>query len=155
MRLVRPYITEWGEEYAGHWDSAIKGNSALRAHLFRAMDLELAAFKSFFTVHMLWDLRNIFDSVRIEVLAPKLIELSYPPQLLTLGFIAHKAPRILMVGTSLSDILCCMARSMIAGCQQSCSWARGLLHGVVAKMCSVIPTSICYEHVDDLSQIIA
>ena len=36
MRLVSAHISQWDVKFAGEWDSAVKGNSALRAHGARA-----------------------------------------------------------------------------------------------------------------------
>ena len=37
MRLVSAHISQWDVNSPGKWDSALKGNSALRAHVARAM----------------------------------------------------------------------------------------------------------------------
>ena len=42
MRLVSAHISQWDVHFAGKWDSALKGNSARRAHVARAMGIELA-----------------------------------------------------------------------------------------------------------------
>ena len=42
MRLVSTHISQWGVMFVGKWDSAFKGNSALRAHVARAAGIELA-----------------------------------------------------------------------------------------------------------------
>ena len=155
MRILSPYIMEWDEKAAGHWDTAVRGSSALRAQIARSLDLELADFEELFIIHFLWDLRKFYDSVRIAKLIARLQALGYPPFLLILGLIAHKAPRILMVGHCCSDVIEKCGRSMLAGCQQSVSWARGLMHKLVEALGYVLPGSICFEHVDDLSHILA
>ena len=43
------------------------------------------------------------------------------------------------------------ASSILAGCLQSCSWARGLLFEFVQALVYVVPGSVCEEHIDDLS----
>ena len=35
MRLVSAHISQWDVKFAGKWDSVLKGNSALRAHVVR------------------------------------------------------------------------------------------------------------------------
>jgi hypothetical protein len=67
----------------------------------------------------------------------------------------HKAPRILNVGACSSDIISGCSRSIVAGCQQSVSWARGLLHNLVEGLGYIMPGSICFEHFDDLSHVLA
>ena len=153
MRLVGGSIRQWDAKSAGHWDSAIKGSTALQAQLARALDVELAKAEGKHSVHMLWDMRKFFDSVRIQKLIPHLERLGYPPSIMVLGFIMHKAPRILKVGVGCSKILGAIARSMLAGCQQSVSWTRGLLYEMVEGLGYVLPGSVADQHVDDLSQV--
>ena len=43
---------------------------------------------------------------------------------------------------------------MLAGCQLSPSWARGLLYELVEKLSLVDPENHCHEHVDDLSHVL-
>ena len=45
------------------------------------------------------------------------------------------------------------ASSILAGCLQSCSWARGLLFEFVQAPGYVVPGSVCEEHIDDLSHL--
>ncbi len=82
-------------------------------------------------------------------------ELGVDLRLLYLGLLAHKAPRILRVGHCVSQVIHQPGRSMLAGCQQSVAWARGLMHKLVKSLGYIIPNSVCYEHVDDLSQPVA
>ena len=154
MRMLAPTIADWDVTTAGPWDSALRGNSALRAHVARAVDIELADFEELFVVHFLWDMRKFYDSIRINKLVEQLDKLSYNPFILVLGLITHKGPRTLMVGQSCSEPIMQCGRSILAGCQQSCSWARGLLHALVESLGYIMPGSICNEHVDDLSQIV-
>ena len=50
MRLVSAHISQWDVNFAGKWDSALKGNSVLRAHVARA--------EGQFVIHFLWDMRK-------------------------------------------------------------------------------------------------
>ena len=47
--------------------------------------------------------------------------------LLVIGMLAHQAPRILKVGTCISETIVSTGNSIVAGCQASVSFARGLL----------------------------
>ena len=154
MRILSPYITEWDLQTAEHWDSALQGNSALRAHVARALDMELANFEDLFVLHFLWDMRKFYDSIRTHILVKKLEERGYPPHVMILGLIAHKAPRVLSVGPTISEPIVGCGRSMIAGCQQSVSWARGLMFDFVQSLGYILPGSVCSEHVDDLSHVL-
>ena len=57
-RIVGHVITEWDQTVAGPWGSAIKGSSALRAHLARAVGVELDTAEGRHVMHFLWDGRN-------------------------------------------------------------------------------------------------
>ena len=72
-----------------------------------------------------------------------------PLEILVLGSVIHKSPRCLQVGNSYSNIIMGCA-SILAGCLQSCSWARGLLFEFVQALGYVVPGSVCEEHIDDL-----
>ena len=43
---------------------------------------------------------------------------------------------------------------MLAGCQQSVSFARGMLYKLVEKLSAVDPEYPCHVHVDDLSHVL-
>ena len=59
MRLVSAHISQWDVKFAGKWDSALEGNSALRAHAARAAGIELAHNEGQYVTHFLWDMREI------------------------------------------------------------------------------------------------
>ena len=42
MHLVSAHISQWDVKFAGKWNTAMKGNPALRAHVARAAGIELA-----------------------------------------------------------------------------------------------------------------
>ncbi len=151
MRLAGSTITEWDVKAASLYDSAVKGSSSLRAHLGRALGMELARSEGKVSYHFLWDLKKFYDTVRLDVLHERLDAYGYNLPLLYLGFLAHKAPRTLKVGHCISGVISNTGRSMIAGCQQSVSWARGLLLRLVMAVSNVVPNSPCGVHVDDLS----
>ena len=154
MRLVSAHISQWDVNFAGKWDSALKGNSALRAHVARAMGIELAHSEGQFVIHFLWDMRKFYDSIKAHLLIPQLVARGYPLEILVLGTLTHKSPRCLQVGNSYSNIIMGCASSILAGCLQSCSWARGLLFEFVQALGYVVPGSVCEEHIDDLSQFV-
>ena len=60
MRLVSAHISQWDAKFAGKWDSALKCNSALRAHVARAVGIELAHIEGQYVIHFLWDMQNFF-----------------------------------------------------------------------------------------------
>ena len=154
MRLVSAHISQWDVNFAGKWDSALNGNSALGAHVARAMGIELAHSEGQFVIHFLWDMRKFYDSIKAHLLIPQLVARGYPLEILVLGTLTHKSPRCLQVGNSYSNIIMGCASSILAGCLQSCSWARGLLFEFVQALGYVVPGSVCEEHIDDLSHFV-
>ena len=149
MRLVSAHTSQWDVNFAGKWDSALKGNSALRSHVARAMDSE-----GQFVIHFLWDMRKFYDSIKAHLLIPQLVARGYPLEILVLGTLTHKSPRCLQVGNSYSNIIMGCASSILAGCLQSCSWARGLLFEFVQALGYVVPGSVCEKYIDDLSHFV-
>ena len=154
MRLVSDHISQWDVNFAGKWDSALKGNSALRAHVARAMGIELAHSEGQFVIRFSWDVRKFYDSIKAHLLIPQLVARGYPLEILVLGTLTHKSPRCLQVGNSYSNIIMGCASSILAGRLQSCSGARGLLFELVQALVYVVPGSVCEEHIDDLSQFV-
>ena len=151
VRLVSAHISQWNVNFARKWDSAHKGNSALRAHVARAMGIELAHSEGQKVIHFLWDMRKFYDSTKAHLLIPQLVTRGYPLEILVLSTLTHKSPRCLQVGNRYSDIITGCVSSILAGCLQSCSWARGLLFEFVQALGYVVPGSVCEEHIDDLS----
>ena len=125
MRLVVAHISQWDVNFAGIWDSAVTGNSALRAHVARAMGIELVHSEGQFVIHFFWDMRKFYVSIKAHLLIPQLVARGYPLEILVLGTLTHKSPRCSQVGNSYSNIVMGCASSILAGCLQSCSWARG------------------------------
>ena len=86
------------------------------------------------------------------MLAEELIERNFPPELMVLGTLAHHAPRILKVGTCISEPIVETGNSIVAGCIASVSFARGLLWILIDKLVHVLPRNPPWEHVDDIAQ---
>ena len=98
MRLVSAHISQWDVNFAGKWDSALKGNSALRAHVARAAGIELAHNEGQYVIHFLWDMRKFHDSIKAPLLIPQLVARGCPLEILVLGSLTHKSSRCLQVG---------------------------------------------------------
>ena len=118
---------QWDVKFAGKRDFSLKGNSALRAHVARAAGIELAHSEGQYVLHFLWDMRKFFDSIKAHLLIPQLVVRGYPIEILALGTLTHKSPRCLQVGSGFNDVITGCASSILAGCLQSCSWARGFV----------------------------
>ena len=97
-------------------------------------------------------MQKFYDSIDLLILAGELIKRNYPSELLVLGLLTHAAPRVLKVGQCLSEIIINTGCSMVAGCQQAVSFARGLLWDLVHTLTYTIERCPVHQHVDDLSQ---
>ena len=104
MRLVSAHISQWDVKFAGEWDSALKGNSALSLHVARA-GIGLAHSEGQYVIHFRRDTRKFYDSIKAHLLIPQLVARGYPLQILVLGSLTHKSPRCLQVGNGYSDII--------------------------------------------------
>ena len=78
MRSVSAPIIQWGVKFTGYWDSAFKGNSALRAHVARAAGIELAHSEGQHVIHFLWDMWKFYDSIKACLLIPQLVARGHP-----------------------------------------------------------------------------
>ncbi len=58
MRLCGDDIVEWDTTKAGFFDTAVAGSSALRAHLLRSLEVEVAATEGHSIAHILWDMEK-------------------------------------------------------------------------------------------------
>ena len=66
----------------------------------------------------------------------------------------HKAPRALLAGDAVSEVITGCSRSIIAGRQQSVSWSHGLLFHLAESLGNVEPGCVCNEHADDLFHVV-
>ena len=82
MRLLSAHISHWDVKFAGKWDSALKGNSALRAHVARAAGIDLAHSEGKYVIHSFWDMRKFHDSINAHLLIPQLVARGYPIEIL-------------------------------------------------------------------------
>ena len=97
-------------------------------------------------------MEKFYDSIDLCILAEELMQHEYPSELLVLGTLAHAAPIILKVGSCISEPIVSTGNSMLAGCQQAVSFARGFLWSLVDRLVHAIPRNPVWEHVDDLAQ---
>ena len=97
---------------------------------------------------------KFYDSVSFPLLVRELKTRNYTAPLLVLVFFVHACPRILRVGPSFGPLVHSCGNSMLAGCQQSTSFARGLLYELVQQLSVIYPDCPVHEHVDDLSHVL-
>ena len=89
MRLVSAHICQWDVKFAGKWGSALKGNSAFRAHVGWAAGLELAHSEGQHVIHLIWDVREFCGSIQVHVLVPQLVARGYPIKILVRSTLTH------------------------------------------------------------------
>ena len=154
MKFVCPAIRDWDVAKGKFWDSTLAGNSSLRAAVERALKVDNGVARGAQVGNLRWDMKEFYDSVQLPILCEALLKHDYPPELMVLGFFAHTAPRILKVGTCLGPVVNSCGRSMLAGDQQSVSWARALLNDLMEKLSVADPEFPCSSHVDDLSHVL-
>ena len=155
MKFSCPIIRQWDVD-EGHvfWDSALAGSPSLRSAVLRTLKLENGVTRGAWAAHMLWDMANFYDSIRLPILVTELAKRNFPTTLLVLGVLTHAAPRILRVGPSLGPIVHSCGKSVLAGCQLSTSWVRGLLYELMERLSRVDPEHPPNSHVDDISHVV-
>ena len=134
MKLEKPECSQWDEETAGHWDTAIAGNSCLRAALARALGMEAAQARGFATIGILWDLAAFFDSIRIHRLVKLALDRMIPPSALRLAMKVHTAARAFKEQPYVSQFVQPTGTSILAGCGRSISFTRAALYEVLDSM---------------------
>ena len=77
MRLVSTHISQWDVMFAGKWDSAFKGNSALRAHVARAAGIELAHREGQYVTPFFGTCGNFIGSSKAHLFIPQLVARGY------------------------------------------------------------------------------
>ena len=134
MRLISAHISQRDVNFAGKWDSALKGNSPLRAAAACAAGIELAHREGRYVIHFLWEVRKFYYSIKAHLLIPQLVARGNPIEILALEILTHKSPRCLQVGYGCSDVITGCASSISTGCLQRCSWARCLLFDLIQSL---------------------
>ena len=97
---------------------------------------------------------KFYDFIDLTILCQELIKRNFPKPLMVTGFFVHAAPRILRVGKCFGPVIHSCGKSILAGCQLSCSFARGMLWELTAKLATVDPEYPCAQHLDDLSHVL-
>ena len=92
MKFFCPQIRAWDLAKGHFWDSALAGNSSLRAAVMRALKVENGVARGAHIGHLLWDQRKFYDSVKLPILAKELLKREYPQELMVLGYFVHAAP---------------------------------------------------------------
>ena len=77
-KIRRPEIDAWESAWAGPWDAALKGSSALRAAILNLLQDELAVYRGRHTLTTtLWDEGKFYDNIDIVQLMDRSVEVDY------------------------------------------------------------------------------
>ena len=129
-KIRREQIDSWEQAWAGPWDAAVKGSSALRAAILGMLQDEVAVYRGRNTLTTLWDEEKFYDNIDILQLINKSKEVEYPIAILILGLQLHMSPRGLKCYHHCPGPV--LPRSgIIAGCSQSFTFARILLYKIL------------------------
>lgn len=112
---------------AGFWDSALAGQSALRAAAWRALGDETIAWLGGSVVAAWLDVRKFFDSLDPCELVEKLTALEFPPVVLYMQLLLHWFTRVLS-HSEFDSLAVHVSRSILAGTEASCSMGRGYVY---------------------------
>ena len=154
MKNFCPEIRTWDAKEGHFWDTALAGSSSLQGAVARALKVENACVRGAHVGHELWDMAKFYDSIDLTILCQELIKRNLPKPLMLTGFFVHAAPRILRVGKCFGPVIHSCGKSILAGCQLSCSFARGMLWELTAKLATADPEYPCAQHLDDLSHVL-
>ena len=126
-KVRRPQLDSWESAWAGPWDAAVKGSSALRAAILGMLQDEVAVYRGRNTLTTLWDEEKIDDNIDVVQLINKAEPLEYPFCILVLGLQLHMSPRGLKCYKHCPGLVL-PRNGIIAGCSQSITFARILLY---------------------------
>jgi hypothetical protein len=143
------HVKEWESRWAGHWDKAIAGCSALKAALVRAMRCEAASANELMCAESLVDMEQFYDNISPLCLLRLGRELRYPLRVLALETQLNVAPRMLVVGSACSAPQW-VANSTLPGTRCANSLARVYLHKVIEGVIAANPWSTVEQFVDDV-----
>ena len=153
FRMHKDYSQEWEASMHGAWDTAIKGSSALRAALKRALQIECAVAEEECFALILLDIQKFFDSIPLAALIRAGIALGYSPTLLGLNVLACLALRTLKSACGSSSEIQAY-RSIVAGLGEACNLARMIIYQVCERYSADHPTVPLKTFVDDMSQLV-
>ena len=105
MKLCKGTCDQWDARAAGHWDTAVKTSSCLRAALARALRVEAAVAKNFEATGILWDVSAFFDFIELADLVEFGLDMDFPPWELNLSLQVHAGARAFKEGPYISEFV--------------------------------------------------
>ena len=148
-------VNEWDRSFIAHWDTAVKGSSALRAGLRRLLRDEVATTKGEDIISILWDAEKFYDSLDLRLILREGQLSAMDTVVLSVCLEAYLCPRVLTVDSSCSlpvDI----ANSILQGCRfanRMCRFAMyKTLQSIHDRWMPKEPSMTIDQYVDDLAQ---
>ena len=142
---------QWEASKAGHWDTAIKGSSALLTGLMRALLDEAAAINNIVAVSAYFDMAKLYDSISLSKLCTFALKLKYPALPLSFSIQAYLGGRRLRADGCVSEETKPW-RSLVAGCKRANIYARIILYDLMDHLARKLPMVTAFQFVDDLVQ---
>ena len=154
--IRKPVGQTWSAGLQAHWDKAIKGSSALRAALARAVKAESALAKGFAVAGTFVDWEKFYDNTGLCDLFWEAFKHRYHPLDLLLAVQYYLGPRFIKVSGCLSEAIIPF-NSLAAGCGQAKNFTTALLYDMLEEAHKIDPLGIMRvdQYVDDLSQVAA
>ena len=139
----------WGTSQQKHWDSAVKGPSALRAAMAAKLMDELAPLEGMLRASILWDLGKFYDFIQLDNLTRAALRFEYPACLLRIGLRCYLGPRLFMWQGVAAGWLT-PTTSICAGCVRANDMARVIMYDVFEGMHVQDPMAQLCQFVDDV-----
>jgi len=153
----RGEVAEWEHIMSAvseDFDMSGKGKSALVASAYRGLQAEIYKYTEEQVICVFHDFEKFFDTIDLEMLMNKAIELQFPIIDLLLTMLHHMAPRIIQC-----DGFCSRAiitnTYILAGCKHSVALTRALFLTGMQQICIENPIVATQLYVDDTAMLAA
>jgi len=149
--LFVPVIEQWDPSFIEHWDTAVKGSSALRAALARLVKDEIAQHYGQFILSTLWDASKFYDCLDLRKILKEAGSAAMPAAVIRICLTMYLAPRVIKVDTAFGTPFA-IYNSILQGCRFANRMCRFGLYGILRDMHHFWPETGPMQYVDDLAQ---
>lgn len=150
-KIRKADVASWEAARVGFWDTAIRGNSALRIASLRRLKNEFAVAKFDSTAALLWDCEKFHDSISLREVLEGAARVEYPDHCICMAVLMHISPRILRANGCCSDPIE-VDTGILAGCSNSNSMAGIGLYQILEFYHIQHPAVPVQSYVGDLTQ---
>ncbi|CAK0817692.1 unnamed protein product, partial [Prorocentrum cordatum] len=131
-----------------HWDTAIKGSSALRAALYRATLDETAQGMGIHHASLYADIAKFFDSLDLAWLIERAVDLGFSPTVLALEVEAFLAPRYLKRGQWVGPPIFA-SQSIVSGSTNGARFGKIFLCPILQAAQAKAQATTIWSYIDD------